>query len=92
MGETVRFLITSLTYETREAFIMMKEKTKEKILIKVLGLVIMLICYIWYDSSLKKRCKRAIKLFRIIPKELMCSMKITTYMRKHNSLKMLDIL
>lgn len=56
------------------------------------ALMILLIIYAIYNDNLKKRCKRSIDYFRMIPKEMMCTMKVTTYMRKNEILSQFDIL
>lgn len=51
-----------------------------------------LMVYVLYNKKLRKRCKRSIDYFKFIPKELMCTMKITSYMRKNEILSQFDIL
>ncbi len=70
----------------------MSNNTVNKIIYKGLGLIAALIVYLMCDRSLKSRCKKTIKYFRIIPKEIMCSIKLTTFMRKHKVLNKFDIL
>lgn len=58
----------------------------------MIGLIIVLIAYYLFDKRFKARCRKAIQYFRIIPKKIMCSMKMTTFMRKNNVLTKLEIL
>ncbi len=68
------------------------ESTREKIVYKSIGMLLAIVLYFFCDRSLGKRCKRVIKYFKIIPKEVMCSTKLTTFMRKQKVLSKFDIL
>lgn len=56
------------------------------------GLVCSLIIYILYTMYLRKRSKIALKFVKMIPKNILCNMKMTSYLRKHKVLNKLDIL
>ena len=73
-------------------FNVLMESTKLKIVHKSIEMLVALILYFVCDRSLRNRCKRAIKYFRIVPKEVMCSTKLTTFMRKQKVLSKFDIL
>ena len=59
---------------------------------KVMGLFLIGLVYIYFDRTLKNRCKRSIKYFKMIPKDIVCTMKITTFMKKNKVLNKFDIL
>jgi hypothetical protein len=68
------------------------DSKREKIVYKSIGMLLAIILYVFCDRSLAKRCKRAIKYLKFIPKEVMCSTKLTTFMRKQKVLSKFDIL
>lgn len=58
----------------------------------MLTLIVVLIGYTYWNYTMSKRSQMAIRYFKIIPKKLMCNSKITSYMRKNNTLSNFDIL
>lgn len=67
----------------------MQYKLKIQTVIKVIGLIIVAVVYYIFDKRLKNRCRKAIQYFRIIPKKIMCSIKMTSFIRKNNILSKL---
>lgn len=92
MANTIRYVINILNGQTALLGLSRLQKCETKILYKMAAMVIILVFYFFFDYNLKKRCKRSIDYFRTIPKELMCTMKVTAYMRKNETLNKFDIL
>jgi len=59
---------------------------------KLTGLLVVCAIYLVYMHYLKKRCRVAMQFFGMIPKNIMCSMKMTSFLRRNKILNKLDIL
>ena len=92
MAETIRVVIKALNTETFKFSESQLKNTEIKIFYRMGSLFILLVVYGVYNESLKKRCKRSIDYFRMIPKDVMCTMKVTSFMRKNEILSRFDIL
>lgn len=92
MGETIRAVIKILNTEIFNFSESQLKDTKIKIFYRMGSLFILLVVYGIYNESLKKRCKRSIDYFKMIPKDVMCTMKVTSFMRKNEILSQFDIL
>lgn len=82
-------MINLLQISVREAFIKMQTNLKIQTTLKIIGLIIVAIIYYIFDERLKNRCRKAIQYFRIIPKKIMCSIRMTSFIRKNNILSKL---
>lgn len=82
-------MINFLRSSTNDAFERMKYNLKIRTVIKMIGMIIVAVIYYIFDERLKRRCRKAIQYFRIIPKKIMCSMKMTSFIRKNNILSKL---
>jgi hypothetical protein len=68
------------------------QRSKLLAYLKIVGLLVVVAIYLVYRHYLKKRCRVAIQFFGMIPNNIMCSMKMTSFLRKNKILNKLDIL
>jgi len=65
---------------------------KEITVYKMIGLIVLCIWYIYWAIQTKNRCRLGIRYFQIIPKDILCDIRVSTYLRKNHILNKLTIL
>lgn len=70
----------------------MLRRVKIYSVMKCVGLLGVMVMYYLYYKELSRKCLLAVKYFTIIPKNLMSTMRLTTFLRRNDVLDKLDIL